>query len=66
MDVVCLIITLSIPNDLVSVWKETISLLFGLKLCLEMEGRSGLVWSTSFESMISHRIFYINKDLFCL
>ena len=33
MEVVCLFRTLSIPDDLVSVWKDTISMLFRLKYC---------------------------------
>ena len=62
-EVVCLFRTLSIPNDLVSVWKYTILVLFGLK-CHEMEGGFGLVWNSSFGSVISHTTFYRNKDLF--
>ena len=64
MGVVYLFRTLSIPDDLVSVWKETISMLFGLKWCHEMEGEWGLVWNSSYRSMISHTTFYRNKDLF--
>ena len=41
---VCLFRTVSIPDDLVSVRKDTVSKRFGLKLCLEMdgEGRFGM------------------------
>jgi hypothetical protein len=63
MDVVCLFRRESIPYDLACVWKDTISMLFGLKGCYEMEGRWGLVWNTSFGSMISHSTLYNNKDL---
>jgi len=38
MEVVCLFTTVSIPDDLVYVWKYTILALFGLKLYHEMEG----------------------------
>ena len=62
-DVVSLFRTVSIP-DLLSVWKDTISMLFGLIGCHEMEGRWGLVWNTSFGCMISHSMFYSNKVLF--
>jgi len=31
MDVVCLFRTVCIPDDLLSVWKDTISVIFGLK-----------------------------------
>jgi len=31
MDVVCIFRTVSIPDDLVSMWKDTISMLFRLK-----------------------------------
>jgi hypothetical protein len=41
MDVVCFCRKLSIPDDLVSVQKSTISVFFSLKLCHEMEGRCG-------------------------
>jgi len=62
MDVVCLFRTVCIPDDLLSVWKDTISVIFGLKWCHEMEWRWGLVRNTSFGSMISHSTFYSNRD----
>jgi hypothetical protein len=34
MEVVCLFRTVSIPDDLVSVWKDTISMLFELKVVI--------------------------------
>ena len=61
----CLFRTVSIPDDLASVWKHTISLLFGLKRCHEIEWRWGFVWNSSFGSMIPHTTFYINKISFC-
>jgi hypothetical protein len=60
MEVECLFRTVSIPDDWVSVWKNTISVLFAFK-GHKMEG--GLIWNSSFES-ISHTTFYGNKDLF--
>jgi hypothetical protein len=65
MNVVCLFRSVSIPDDLVSVWKDTFSMLFGLK-CHEVEGRWGLVWNTRFGIMISHSTFYSNKVFFSL
>jgi hypothetical protein len=38
MDVVCLFTTVSIPDDLMSVWKDRVSILYKLKLCHKMEG----------------------------
>ena len=61
MGVVCQFRTVSIPDDLVSVWKYTILVLFGLKWNHE-EGW-GLVWNTSFGSTIFHTTFYRNKAL---
>jgi hypothetical protein len=43
IEVACLFRTVSIPDDLLSVWKDTISVLFGLKLCNEWKG-DGMVW----------------------
>jgi len=62
MDVVCLFRTVFIADDLVSVWKDTISMLISLKLCHEMAGRWGLLGNISFGSMISHSTFYRKKD----
>ena len=61
MEVVHLFRTVSIPDDWVSVSKDTISMLFGLK-CHEMEGGWGLVWNISFVILIFHTTFYRNKD----
>ena len=67
MDVVCLFRTVSLPDDLVYMWKDTISVLFKLKWCHEMDGGGmGLVWNSSFGSKISHSTFYRNKDLVSL
>jgi hypothetical protein len=63
MEVVCLFKTVSIPDDLVSVWKYTILVIFRLK-CHEMEGGWGLVWNSSIGSLISHTTFSRNKDWF--
>jgi len=63
MEVVSLFRTVSIQDDVVSLWKDTFSVLFGLKRCHEMWGRWGLVWNSSFGSMILHSTFYRNKDL---
>jgi len=63
MGVVCLLGTVSIPYDWVSVWKYTFIVLFGLK---QYEGGWGLVWNTSFGSTILHSTFYRNKALFNL
>jgi hypothetical protein len=38
VELVCLFRTVSTLDDLVSVWKDTIPILFRLKLCHEMEG----------------------------
>jgi len=38
MEVVCLFRTVSIPDDLVSVWKDTFSLPFGLQWFHEVDG----------------------------
>jgi hypothetical protein len=43
LEVVCLFRTVSISDDLVSVWKDTISVLLELKQCHEMEGRWGFL-----------------------
>ena len=63
MGVVCLFTTVSIQDDLVSVWKYTILVLFRFKW-YEVEGGWGLVWNSSFVSMISHTKFYRNKAFF--
>jgi len=39
---------------------------FWLKWCHKMEGGWGLVWNSSFGSMISHTTFYRNKKIFNL
>jgi len=41
LEVVCLFRTLSIPDDLVSVWRYTILVLFGFKLYHAVEGGWG-------------------------
>jgi hypothetical protein len=41
MEVVCFFRTVSKPYDLVSVWKDNILMLFGLKCGHEMEGGGG-------------------------
>ena len=66
MEGVCLFRTVSIPDDLVTLWKDTISLLFRLKCCHEMEGGWGLVWNIIDGSVISHTTLYRNKISFCL
>jgi hypothetical protein len=43
----------SISDELVSVLMDTISVVFGLKLCHEWKGGWGLVWHCCFGSMIS-------------
>jgi hypothetical protein len=63
LEVVCLFRTASIPG-LVYAWKYIILVLFGLKLYHEMEGGWGLVWNSSYGSMISHTTFCRNKALF--
>jgi len=63
VEIVCLFRTVSIPDDLVSVWEDPISVLLGSKRCHEMEGVWSSVWISSFGSMISHITFYRNKDL---
>jgi len=66
MDVVCLFRTLSVPDDLVSVRSDTISMLFWLKWCHETEGGMCLVWNSNFGSILSHSTFYRNEDLVSL
>jgi hypothetical protein len=58
VDVVCLLRTVSIPDDWVSVWKDTISMLFGLKSCHEIERGGCMMWNGNPGSMISHTTFY--------
>ena len=60
-EVVCLLGTVSIPEDWVSVGKYTFLVLFGLKW---YERGWGLVWNTIFGSRIFHSTFYRNKALF--
>jgi hypothetical protein len=60
MDVVGFFIKLSVPDYFVTVWKETFSLPFGLKLGHEMEEGQGLVLNSSFAGKISHVTFYRN------
>jgi len=64
MEVICLFRTVSTLDDLVSVWKFTISMPFRLKRCHEVEGGWGLVWNSSSGIMISHTTFYRYKGLF--
>jgi hypothetical protein len=61
MEVVCLFRTVSISDDFVSVWKDTFSVVFGLKLCHEMEGGSGLVTALLFWKYDIRTIFYKNR-----
>jgi len=58
MDIVCFGRTESIPDYFVSVWKGTISMLFGLKSCHEMEGGWYWLWNSSIGSMIYHTTLY--------
>jgi hypothetical protein len=64
IEVVCLLITVSIPDDLLSIWKDKISVLLRLKLYHEWKVGCGLVWHCWFGSMISHTTFYRNEGLF--
>jgi len=60
MEVVVFYIKVSIPDYFVTVWKETFSLPFGLKLGHEMEEGQDLVLNISFVGKISHVTFYRN------
>jgi hypothetical protein len=44
MEILCIFKTISIPNDPVTVWKDIISVLYGLKWCHEWKwGGFGMV-----------------------
>jgi len=64
MEVVCFFRAVSIPDCYVSVWKETITMPFGLKCGHEMEEGQGLVLNSNFGRMILHITFYRNMVSF--